>query len=199
MQIPAALLEFLQDMRETIEAQGQKIHELENRIKVLEKDKPKNNKIKNPFLLHESLELVDVDNVQKLVRTEAGMTAFAVSTFKMKKVSLKFSENKPQFVYVGIVDQKYVPENGQVESKDCYLINTSGKGKIPHAEWQDYDEPMFSVINEATRFDIEVKSGGMDLMVDFGRNCCMFPKIPEEYRIVIGLFGQGEIQIDNIE
>ena len=36
------------------------------------------------------------------------MTALAVTKFPIKKFSLVISEDKPQFVYIGIVDEKYI-------------------------------------------------------------------------------------------
>ena len=62
-------------------------------------------------------------------------------------------------------------ENGKTTMADCYMINTSGKGKISGEQWQDYDEPMHSVILEAERFDITVEGCSMSLMCDLGRDC----------------------------
>lgn len=206
MNIPKELLEFLQDMRETIQCQGMKIHELELRIRELEKGAPREAEkkeqidVKDLFSLDDSLQIVRADGKTQLVRTEAGMTALAVTKRPVKHITIlnNQGENRPQFVYFGVVDAARVAD-GKTTMSDCYMINTSGKGKISGEQWQDYDEPMHSVILEAERFDITVESCSMSLMCDLGRDCCMFPKLPEDYRLVIGVFGQGAVELANVE
>lgn len=204
MNIPRELLEFLQDMRDTIQCQGMKIHELEVRIRELEKAAPKKEDekidVKNLFCLDDTLQIVQTDDKTQLVRTESGMTAFAFTQKPIKHISIlnNQGDNKPQFVYFGVVDAGKIADN-KVAMKDCYMINTSGKGKISGEQWQDYDEPMHSVILSAERFDISIEGCSMSLMCDFGRDCCMFPKLPEDYRFVVGIFGQGAVELQNIE
>lgn len=94
MNIPRELLEFLQDMRETIQCQGAKIHELEVRIRELERGAPKNAAEKaeidvaDLFSLDDSLQIVQDGGKTTLVRTESGMTAFAVTNRPIKHISI---------------------------------------------------------------------------------------------------------------
>lgn len=91
-------------MRETIQCQGMKIHELEVRIRELEKGAPRQADkapeqvdVGDLFSLDDSLQIVKADGQTKLVRTEAGMTALAVSKRPVRHISIlnNQGENKP--------------------------------------------------------------------------------------------------------
>lgn len=101
---------------------------------------------------------------------------------------------KPQFLYIGVVDAAKLRGKNTIETKDCYILNTSGRAWVPETGmWNDYDEHTQEALQSAELFSVSIDNAGLRLMCDHGRTCTMFPQVPKDWRVVLGLFGTGSI------